>query len=164
MNTVYKPYTPIRYMVSPSRGASMNDMIIREALERLQTEIDPITRIRIEPEPAALAEALGVFKRCGAEPLRLPRLLAVYLLLASALERHAQPLSSDDPELTRRILDGDYLYSLYIQYALKCKEESLLRGLAPFVKKIQIGRALGRGQEIRLLSAFEHVLADSKEA
>lgn len=164
MNTVYQPYTPIRYMFSPSRGASMNDMIIREALERLEAEIDPITHIRIEPEQAALAEALSAFKRCGVEPLRLPRLLAVYLLLTSAFERHAEPLSSDDSELTRRILDGDYLYSLYIQYALKCKEDSLLRGLAPFVKKIQIGRALGSSHEIRLLSAFEQVLADRKEA
>lgn len=164
MNTVYKPHTPIRYIVSPSRGASMNDIMIREALERLQAEIDPVTRIRLEPEQTVMVEALHVFKRCGVEPLRLPRLLAVYILLASALERHAEPLSLNDTELTRRILDGDYLYSLYIQYALKCREEPLLRGLAPFVKKIQIARALGRSQEIRLLSAFEQVLDGSKGA
>ncbi|OWA35200.1 hypothetical protein B9G55_11035 [Saccharibacillus sp. O16] len=142
----------------------MNDTMIREALERLQAEIDPVTHIWLEPEQTMLVEALNVFKRCGVEPLRLPRMLAIYILLASALERHADPLSLDDPELTRRILDGDYLYSLYIQYALTCREEPLLRGLAPFVKKIQIARALGRSAEIRLLHAFEQVLTDSKEA
>ena len=142
----------------------MNDIMIREALERLQAEIDPVTRIRLKPEKSVLVEALTVFERCGVEPLRRPRLLAIYTLLASAFARHSEPLELDDTELTRRILDGDYLYSLYIQYALKCKEESLLRGLSPFVKKIQIARALGRDEEVPLLSAFEQILLNQKEA
>ncbi|NGZ77399.1 hypothetical protein [Saccharibacillus alkalitolerans] len=142
----------------------MNDIMIREALDRLQGEIDPITRIRLHPEKAVLFEALAVFERCGVEKPRLPGLLAVYALLAEALARHSQPLELDDPELTRRILDGDYLYSLYIRYALKCMEEPLLRELSPFVKKIQIARALGQNGEPSLLSAFEQVLLRQKEA
>ncbi|GGN99744.1 hypothetical protein [Saccharibacillus kuerlensis] len=141
----------------------MKDTIIREALERLQTEIDPVTRIRLSPDQAALAEALTVFERCGVERQRLPGLLTVYILLSSALDRHAEPMELEDAELTRRILDGDYLYSLYIQYALKCREGSLMRGLSPFVKKIQIARALGRNGEVPLLSAFEQVLMSRKE-
>ncbi|QDH21792.1 hypothetical protein [Saccharibacillus brassicae] len=142
----------------------MNDTIIRETLERLQAEIDPVTRIRLAPDRAALNAALAAFERCAVEPLRQPGLLAVYALLDAALARHAEPIRLDDPQLTRRILDGDYLYSLYVQYALKCREESLLRGLAPFVKKVQIARALGRSAEIALLPAFERALADAKEA
>ena len=161
MNTVYQP---IRYFVSPSRGASMNDTMIREAQERLQAEIDPITRIRLDPQKAGLLEALAVFDRCEVEPLRKPGLLAVYMLLDAAFSRHCGPLELDDPGLNRRILDGDYLYSLYIQYALKCKEEALLRGLAPFVKKVQISRALGRSGSVQLPAAFEQALTGQKEA
>ena len=142
----------------------MNDIMIREALERLQAEIDPVTRIRLKPEKSVLVEALTVFERCRVEPLRRPRLLAIYTILASAFARHSEPLELDDTELTRRILDGDYLYSLYIQYALKCKEESLLRELSPFVKKIQIARALGQDEQVPLLSAFEQILLNRKEA
>ncbi|MDO3411438.1 hypothetical protein QWJ34_16855 [Saccharibacillus sp. CPCC 101409] len=141
----------------------MNDNFIREALERLEAEIDPVTRIRLNPERAVLDEALSAFERRGIEPLRRSRLLAVYILLSSALERHAAPLALEDADLTRRILDGDYLYSLYIQYTLKCKEEPLLKAMSPFVKKIQIARALGRTGEIRLLPVFEQVLADLRE-
>ncbi|MNC75315.1 hypothetical protein D3C75_1268260 [compost metagenome] len=59
-----------------------------------------------------------------------------------AAQRHME-CTPYHPDLTRNILDGDYLYSFYLQLAVKYRELDLVAYLAPSIKKMQIARSNG---------------------
>ncbi|MNJ70256.1 hypothetical protein D3C77_666990 [compost metagenome] len=57
--------------------------------------------------------------------------------------------------LTRKVLDGDYLYSFYVQLCLRFEEFDFLAHLAPVVKQIQIKRVEGQPEDERLIKGME---------
>ncbi|MNF00516.1 hypothetical protein D3C80_1993560 [compost metagenome] len=68
------------------------------------------------------------------------------------------------PDLTRNILDGDYLYSFYLQFAVKYRELDLVAYLAPSVKKMQIRRSNGDFAEFNPAAGIdEFLLQESRQ-
>ncbi|WP_054957424.1 hypothetical protein [Paenibacillus dakarensis] len=103
-----------------------------------------------------MADVLGPHQL---EPERQTVLLALYALLYMAQERH-RDCSYSDPDLTKRILDGDYLYSFFLQLAVKYRETDLASYLSPILKRQQIALAEGRRIDKELTTYFEMFLCD----
>jgi hypothetical protein len=120
----------------------VNKQLIEDTLRLLHTEMSPIAGIQLQPSPAACEQLLSVLERHDLEYNRKVNLLGIYTILTLAAERHMECIPHH-PDLTRNILDGDYLYSFYLQFAVKCRELDLVAYLAPSIKKMQIRRSNG---------------------
>lgn len=110
--------------------------LIQDACHFLQGEISPETGITLNfRSEDALTVAL-VLSEYNMTAERRMRLLSIYIAIKLALQCHqdCHRLEPGDV-LTRKILDGDYLYSFYVQLCLHFEEFDLLTHLA------QIGRA-----------------------
>ncbi|WP_178025220.1 hypothetical protein [uncultured Paenibacillus sp.] len=134
----------------------MIDVLIQDAYRLLQGELSPEAGIKVDlpcEEAAPLATLLdqydmSEFRRC--------QRLSIYIAIKLALQRHSECSSLAPGEtLTRKVLDGDYLYSFYVELCLKWEEFDLLTHLAPIIKQLQIKRVEGRSEDERLLKAWE---------
>ncbi|AIQ44852.1 hypothetical protein R70723_02245 [Paenibacillus sp. FSL R7-0273] len=120
----------------------MNRQLIEDTFRQLQTEMSPVAGIQLDLSPAECERMLAVLERHDLEYDRKIRLLGVYIILTMAEQRHMDCIPNH-PGLTRNILDGDYLYSFYLQFAVHCRELDLVAFLAPSIKKMQIRRSNG---------------------
>ncbi|MGG4555528.1 hypothetical protein [Paenibacillus humicus] len=130
--------------------------LIQDACQLLQGDISPDTGITLNLDREDVLTAAHLLLQYDLPAERQIRLLSIYMAIKLALQRHrdCQLLEPGD-ELTRKVLDGDYLYSFYVQQCLRYDEFSLLAHLAPTVKQIQIKRVEGRPEDERLEKAFE---------
>lgn len=137
----------------------MNPKLIEDAYRLLQGELSPETGIIVDlpyPEAAPLATLLEQYDM---PQVRQCRLLSIYIAIKLALQRHSECSSLAPGEtLTRKVLDGDYLYSFYVELCLQWEEFNLLGHLAPIIKQLQIKRAQGHPEDERLLKAWERFL------
>ncbi|MEF2966225.1 hypothetical protein V3851_10320 [Paenibacillus sp. M1] len=134
----------------------MNHELIQDACHLLQGEVSPTTGIQIRISVEEARPFAVLLEQYDMPPLRRQRLLSIYFAIKLALRRHGGCSSSDTGEtLTRKVLDGDYLYSLYIQLCLKWEEIDLLSLLAPVIKQMQIKRFEGKPEDDRLLKGLE---------
>lgn len=130
--------------------------LIQDAYRLLQGEISPETGIILDREPKEALPAAQLLIKYDLPEERRIRLLSIYIAIKLALLRHQDcHLIEPGDVLTRQVLDGDYLYSFYVQLCLSCEEFDLLTHLAPTVKQIQIKRVDGRPEDERLEKAFE---------
>ncbi|MNO61672.1 hypothetical protein D3C76_523260 [compost metagenome] len=120
----------------------MNRKLIEDSFRLLQAEMSPIAGIQLHLSPAECEQLLPVLERHDLEYDRKVHLLGIYIILTVAAQRHME-CTPYHPDLTRNILDGDYLYSFYLQFAVKCRELDLVAYLAPSIKKMQIARSNG---------------------
>ncbi|MBT2289606.1 hypothetical protein J7E73_10765 [Paenibacillus albidus] len=120
----------------------MNRQLIEDTFRLLQAEISPITGIQLHLSLVECEQLLPVLERYDLEYTRKVHLLGLYTILTLAAQRHMECVPHH-PDLTRNILDGDYLYSFYLQFAVKCRELDLVAYLAPSIKKVQIRRSSG---------------------
>lgn len=120
----------------------MNPKLIEDTFRLLQAEMSQIAGIQLSLSPAECEQLLTVLERHDLEYDRKVHLLGIYTILTAAAQRHMECVPHH-PDLTRNILDGDYLYSFYLQFAVKCRELDLVAYMAPLIKKMQIKRSNG---------------------
>lgn len=135
----------------------MHTQLMNETFLILQTECSPAAKIVLDIDRADLLVAESLLNRYDLEHERRVHILTLYTLLKLATSRH-KDCHYSDPNLTRKVLDGDYLYSLYIQLALQFKEFDLISFLAPHIKKWQIIWAEGHSEVELLPTCLEQFL------
>ncbi|AJS61051.1 hypothetical protein [Paenibacillus sp. IHBB 10380] len=136
----------------------MNAQLMNESLRLLQAECSPKAGIEMniidQTDLLVMSSLLNSYDFVYTRKIHL---LTLYAVLSLATKRH-QDCSYTDPNLTRKILDGDYLYSLYIQLALQFDEYDLISYMAPRIKKWQIKGAEGHSNEASLFTYLEQFL------
>lgn len=135
----------------------MNRQLIEDTFRLLQAEMSPIAGIQLQLSPAEFEQLLSVLERHDLEYNRKVHLLGIHTILTLAAERHME-CAPHHPDLTRNILDGDYLYSFYLQFAVKYRELDLVAYLAPSIKKMQIRRSNGDFAEENPAAGMEQFL------
>lgn len=139
----------------------MNRELIVDTFRLLQTELSPIAGIQLHLSPSECEPLLSVLERHDLEYNRKVHLLGIYIILTMAAQRHME-CAPHHPDLTRNILDGDYLYSFYLQFAVKCRELDLVAYLAPSIKKLQIRRSNGDFAEHLPAAGIEQFLIQER--
>ncbi|WP_068782840.1 hypothetical protein [Paenibacillus phocaensis] len=133
--------------------------LIHDAYRLLQSELSPESGIKIDLPYEEATKLASILEPYDMTPLRQCQQLSIYIAIKLALQRHGECSALAPGEtLTRKVLDGDYLYSLYVELCLKWEEYDLLAHLAPMIKQLQIQRAEGRSEDDRLLKAWEWFL------
>lgn len=129
--------------------------LIQDAFHMLQREISPDTGIELNMPCEEAEEMASLLFEYGFPALRSTRLLSIYIAIKLALLRHSDCDGSLSGEkLTRSVLDGDYLYSFYVQLCLQWNENDLLVHLAPVIKQIQIRRIEGASYDDVLIRCW----------
>ncbi|WP_019913858.1 hypothetical protein [Paenibacillus sp. HW567] len=139
----------------------MNRKLIEDTFRLLEAEMSPIAGIQLHLSPAECEQLLSVLERHDLEYDRKIHLLGIYTILTMAAGRHMECVPHH-PDLTRNILDGDYLYSFYLQFAVKCRELDLVAYLAPSIKKLQIARSNGDFSEQNPAAGIEQFLIQER--
>ncbi|WHX49785.1 hypothetical protein QNH46_03630 [Paenibacillus woosongensis] len=130
--------------------------LVQDACHLLQGDISPDTGIILDLRREDALPVAHLLIQYDLPAERQIRLLSIYIAIKLALQRHRDcNLLEPGDELTRKVLDGDYLYSFYVQQCLRYEEFNLLTHLAPTVKQIQIKRVEERPEDERLATAFE---------
>jgi hypothetical protein len=135
----------------------MHTQLMNETFHLLQAECSPKAGITLDIDWADMLVAESLLNSYDLAYERKLHLLALYTVLTLATSRH-KDCHQSDLNLTRKVLDGDYLYSLYIQLALQFKEFDLISFLAPHIKKWQIRWAEGHSEVELLTTCLEQFL------
>lgn len=136
----------------------MNTNLIFDAVQLVQHEISPDTGIHLDDEQLDVLPAASLLLEYNLSSLRQKHLLAIYIVITFASHRHSETNYASKEELIRKILDGDYLYSLYIELCLRFEEHDLFIHLAPLVKQLQIDSFNGNSNNRLLLHGLESFL------
>jgi hypothetical protein len=139
----------------------LNRQLIEDTFRLLKAEMSPIAGIQLYLSPAECEQLLPVLERHDLEYDRKVHLFGIYIILTVAAQRHMDCVPHH-PDLTRNILDGDYLYSFYLQFAVKCRELDLVAYLAPSIKKMQIRRSNGDFAELNPAAGIEDFLLQER--
>ncbi|WP_249901860.1 hypothetical protein [Paenibacillus sp. PK3_47] len=139
----------------------MHRQLIEDTFRLLKAEMSPIAGIQLNLSPAECEQLLPVLERHDLEYDRKIHLFGIYIILTAAAQRHMDCVPHH-PELTRRILDGDYLYSFYLQFAVQCRELDLVAYLAPSIKKLQIRRSNGDFADFNPAAGIEDFLLQER--
>lgn len=139
----------------------LNRQLIEDTFRLLKAEMSPIAGIQLYLSPAECEQLLPVLERHDLEYDRKVHLFGIYIILTVAAQRHMECVPHH-PDLTRNILDGDYLYSFYLQFAVKCRELDLVAYLAPSIKKMQIRRSNGEFAEHNPAARIEDFLLQER--
>ncbi|WMT41540.1 hypothetical protein RE628_03095 [Paenibacillus sp. D2_2] len=136
----------------------METKLVQDACLLLQGEISPETGIHLELRQEDILPMVRVLNQYDLTPVRKQRHLSIYIAIKLALQSHAASNGCTGEMLTRKVLNGDYLYSLYVQLCLKWDEQDLLTHLAPIVKRIQIKHVEGNPKDTLLIEGWEWFL------
>ncbi|BCG57018.1 hypothetical protein [Paenibacillus sp. URB8-2] len=135
----------------------MDRQLIGDTLRLLQAELSPIAGIQLPFSPAEGEGLLSVMEGYNLEYSRKLHFMGIYIILVQAARRHME-CSANHPDLIRNVLDGDYLYSFYLQFAIKHRELDAVVFLAPFIKQQQIRIANGDYAELDLITLIGQFL------
>lgn len=139
---------------------SLNNPLVQETIQMLQHALSQEAQVTLTPDYRAvnnMAQLIGSYQIDCAERMHL---LGCFILLHMSLNKH-HGLNLTDGQLTKHILDGDYLCSMYYDLALKWRNFDLLTFLAPVHKQIQISRVQGDKKEYLLSQRFQQFLTKS---
>lgn len=129
-----------------------------KTMEMLQSELAPDACIAMEIEGRWVEEMAYYLSTYAMEEHERICILGSYVLLRLACQCH-EGLRADEEQLTKRILDGDYLQSLYYQFATRFQQFELLSAIAPVHKKVHIRRVEGKSADYLLQTAFQKYVA-----
>lgn len=132
----------------------MNIKLVHDAIHLFQGEISPETGIILDLKDEDVLPMADLLLRYDLPSDRQSRLISIYIAIKLALQRHRSCEGSRE-NLTRKVLDGDYLYSFYIELCLHWEEYELLTHLAPIIKQMQIKVIEGNPEDERLLKGWE---------
>ncbi|MNJ60999.1 hypothetical protein D3C77_567660 [compost metagenome] len=120
--------------------------LLYETVSMLKQHIDSGTAIVLEKEDEdeLLRGIVALLQEYELTKSRKMTVLGCCMLIRMAIKKHRELALHRNDELTRSILDGDYLIGLYYRFATGRKEWKLLTHLAPFHKKMQVALLAGR--------------------
>lgn len=137
--------------------------LIQDSIILLQGELSPVTGIVVDLRPQHLLPMAELLSTTSLSYTRQTRLLSLYLAIKLATQRHDEWHVSAHG-LTRSVLDGDYLYSFYLQLALKWGEYDYVSTMASYIKRLQIERAEGLPEcELLLKGSAEFLRLETKK-
>ncbi|MGG1880137.1 hypothetical protein ABDI30_21550 [Paenibacillus cisolokensis] len=117
----------------------MDMNLLQDTISMLQQHIDAGTEIELTDMDGApvqdIANLLNAYELAYSRKMTV---LACCMLIHAAITRHKKLAVQDNSNLTRSILDGDYLTGLLYRLAVKRKEWKLLSRLLPFHKRVQL--------------------------
>lgn len=131
----------------------MDNLLIQETIDMLQNKLSPDAAIQINLDMNSFTDMITLLQTYSVERERQKVLLACYMLLQLAKQKHCE-LSDDNHALSKQILDGDYLNSMYYDFALSNHEIELVAYLAPVNKQIHIRMAEGKAPDRMLYNQF----------
>ena len=120
-----------------------SDAAIRLCTEHMQSELDTMANL-------ITLYDIEHHDRCV--------LLGCYWLLLQAMRTH-EHLPHEPQATARAVLDGDFLQSFYLQFAMRHQCTDLISTLAPDLKLMQIRRAEGSQEGETLHMLFSSYLA-----
>lgn len=120
--------------------------LMYDTIAMLQKHIDPDTDITFNKEVAdeIIQDILHLIQSSELERARKITLLSCCILIRVSLTKHRELTLQENIGLTRDILDGDYLISLYYKLIEKRKEWKLVYHLAPFHKRMVMAALKGK--------------------
>ncbi|WP_018759562.1 hypothetical protein [Paenibacillus terrigena] len=127
--------------------------LMTQTFEQLMQQLAPDAGIAIEVNTRWVKEMAHFLNEYDMDDARRQCILGCYVLLRLSLQSHGD-VQEEKLELTRKILDGDYLQSIYYEYALANHAMDLLNALAPVIKTIHIRRIEGKPAEFILPTAI----------
>ncbi|MCR8645284.1 hypothetical protein NV379_21745 [Paenibacillus sp. N1-5-1-14] len=136
---------------------SLNHPLLLDTIQMLQDSLSQEAKVTLTPDYRALHNMVQLIESYQMEGLQRQHVLGCYILLHMSLMKH-QGLSLADGQLTKHILDGDYLCSMYYDLAMKWELFGLLTFLAPVHKQIQISRVQGDKKDFLLTQRFQQYL------
>jgi hypothetical protein len=129
-------------------------LLISQTMNQLKKQLSQEAGIAIEMDTRWVRDMAEFLNEYDMEDDRRECILGCYILLRLSLQCH-DGVGKDEQQLTKRILDGDYLQSLYFEYALRYKAMDLLRSLATVHKSLQIRRIEGKPADYLLGTAIQ---------
>jgi hypothetical protein len=135
----------------------MNNILIQDTIRMLQQEVSQDTLIRLSYDEHSLEEVAGLLHNYKLTRARRAAILGCYILISSAIRKHQELTCDNTHDLTKNILDGDYLFGLYYQRLVEQKEFQLLRYLVPAHKRMQIGLIEGKSLEVMYAQMTEQI-------
>ncbi|MFD0620673.1 hypothetical protein ACFQZR_24710 [Paenibacillus sp. GCM10027629] len=127
--------------------------LMTQTFEQLKQQLAPEAGIAIALDTRWVKEMAHFLNEYDVDDARRQCILGCYVLLRLSLQSHGD-VQEEKQELTRKILDGDYLQSIYYEYALANHAMDLLNALAPVIKTIHIRRIEGKPAEFILPTAI----------
>ncbi|BFH17709.1 adenylate kinase and related kinase [Paenibacillus melissococcoides] len=129
----------------------MNRQLMKDTIQMLEQELPPLAGIRItagsdERYLSDMARTLDAYDMTAQERRVL---LGCYWLLRQAMRTHHH-VPQDKRLAGKAVLDGDFLLSLYYQFAARHGLTELIADMATVNKRIQIRRAEGKGTDSEL--------------
>lgn len=122
----------------------MDHKLINDTFTLLRQHMDAQSNIEVQLEDQAMKEIMTLLDAYELAYSRKITVMACFMLIYSALRKHKELLPHDDKELSRSILDGDYLLGLYHKIAAQRKEIKLLMHLSLFNKRMQLALLKGK--------------------
>jgi len=117
----------------------MDMKLLQDTIDLLRSHIDSGTDIdwmEMDNRPVRdIADMLNAYELAYSRKMTV---LACFILIHTALNKHGKLQAKDNERLTRLLLDGDYLTGLMYRIAVKRKEWKLLSRLLPFHKRMQL--------------------------
>ncbi|MCM3338592.1 MULTISPECIES: hypothetical protein [Paenibacillus] len=129
----------------------MNRQLIMETGRLLTQEMPPEAGIRLTvgSDEHFLLDMASALHAYDMEPDERRALLGCYWLLRQAMRTH-QHVPAEEQLAGKTVLDGDFLMSMYYQFAVRHGQMKLVIDLATTNKRIQIRRAEGNTTDMLL--------------
>ncbi|MCY9759445.1 adenylate kinase and related kinase [Paenibacillus alvei] len=129
----------------------MNRQLLNQTSNLLTQHLPPITGIQLtaETDEYWLLDTARMLNAYEMEQHERQVLLGCYWLLRQALRTH-QHVPEEEQLAGKAVLDGDFLLSLYYQFAVRHGMTQLIIELATTNKRIQIRRVEGAASDMML--------------
>lgn len=129
----------------------MNRQLLNQTSDLLAQHLPPITGIQLAAgtDEHMLLDMARMLNAYDMQQQERQVLLGCYWLLRQALRTH-QHVPQDEQLAGKAVLDGDFLLSLYYQFAVRYGMTQLIIDLATTNKRIQIRRVEGAASDMML--------------
>ena len=135
----------------------MTTMLLHEALRLLREQMDPSVEMALTLDAVPSEDIAALLQVHELEQGRKVTILACCILIRMAVIKHRRLSAEDNEQLTRAILDGDYLSGLVYRLASRRKEWKLLGMLTPLQKRMQLALLRGRAAEGLFAEQHQHI-------
>jgi hypothetical protein len=143
----------------------MDMQLFHDTVRMLEHEIGHDVFNRIQMNDELVIEMINILQAYQLTQARKKVILGSFMMLYTAVRKHRVTQINNNKEITKNILDGDYLMGTYFQLLMQQNETELIRYLIPAHKKMQIDLIEGKQIEdiwigwMKQFKAFLHNLS-----
>lgn len=117
--------------------------LLQDTIGLLRQHDESGSAVDSELDDAWMQEIIELLNAYKLSHFRKITFLACYMLIYTAIHKHQELIAGEDTQLSRGILDGDYLFGLYYRLAASREEWKLVLHLTLFNKKMQLALIKG---------------------